>query len=467
MWNTASGRRVRGFGDLGVPLALSPDDSLLAYADGRDVVLLSPVTGEEHTRLSGHREPVENLAFDPDGERLATDGDNTIVVWGVDGRIHHEIELDAGMLALGPKGRDLYVHTPDGIHVVDLEGSRRYLVQATPSHRRSYPLGTTGFFPSPDGSATIQEFYTPEDPSTSRIIELDSRRRTDLGAVVWNGTEDQAVSWRPDGQRVAAVDGSGRIRVLDRATGRIVARGRMDAADSWVEYTSDGRSLLAGTKHGLVVLDAETLQPAYPSVHFPARTVAFAVPGPETGTAVAFLRGRARNFWDFPDAHAWVLVDVRTGDVQREGNVDSAVESAAVSPDGRRLAMGGQPLVIVDLRSGKATSPSEDGPDATQVHVRWAPDSSKVVSTGGGLVHVWDGVTGELLGDVVIGDDAAAVFRDDSKTVLIAAWDGATYEWDTSLEHARDVACRVAGGGLSRDDWSALLPEQPYRATCS
>jgi WD40 repeat protein len=264
------------------------------------------------------------------------------------------------------------------------------------------------------------------------------------------------------------VDFSGRVRVVDRETGRIVARGRVDVGDfdAWVEYTSDGGALLAGSAHGLVLLDGDTLEPAGPPLRFPERNVAFAVPGPEGGTAVAFLRGRARNFWDFTDVHDWALVDVRTGEVRREGTVDTAVESAALSPDGRRLALGGQSLVIVDLRTGEVTTPDEDGPDATQAHVRWAPNGSKVVSTGGGLVHAWDGRTGELLGDVAIGDDAAAVFRDDSSTVLIAAWDGATYEWDTSLDHARDVACRVAGGGLSRDDWSVLLPEQPYQATC-
>ncbi|HET6561354.1 MAG TPA: BTAD domain-containing putative transcriptional regulator [Marmoricola sp.] len=468
MWDTVTGRRIRGYPDLGVPLALSPDDSLLAYAHGRDTVLVSPTTGEEQRRLSGHREPVEDLAFDPAGEQLVTDGDGTVIVWGIDGRVRHQIELDAGMLALGPHGRDLYLHTADGVDVVDLAGTRRYLTQTSRPHRRVYDLGGVSFFPSPDGEAVVQDFYEPEDPINTRLIELDTGRRTGLGDFAWVGTEDKAVSWRPDSRRVAAVDGSGRIRVVERRTGRIVARGRVDAADfdAWVEYTSDGRSLLAGSDQGLVVLDAATLDEAGPPVHFPGRNVAFAVPGPEDGTAVVFLRGRASSAWDFTDAHTWALVDVRTGEVLREGQVDTSVESAAVSPDGRRLALGGHPLVIVDLRSGETTTPTEGGPEATQFHVRWAPDGSRVVSTGDGLVHVWDGKTGQLLGDVGIGTDASAVFLADSRTVSIVGWDGATYQWQTSLQHALDVACRVAGGGLSREEWATVLPEQPYQATC-
>ena len=43
---------------------------------------------------------------------------------------------------------------------------------------------------------------------------------------------------------------------------------------------------------------------------------------------------------------------------------------------------------------------------------------------------------------------------------------GQVYAWDTSLEHAVDVACRAAGRDLTRDEWAQAFPDRPYRAVC-
>ena len=471
VWDTRTGRVVDRFPDLGRMVTLTRDDSLLAYADGTDVVLASPVTGRERATLSDQNEPVQSLAFSPDGELLATAGfGQDVVVWQVDdARVVERVGLEADSIAFSPDGGDLYLDTTAGVQVVDLAGDRRYLTQLRPPDDREYDVGGTSRFPSSDGSVAVWDDYRRGGSGAIRLIELGTGRTTDLGAFSWVGTEDKSVSWRPDGRRVAAVDVDGRVRVADRGSGRIVARGRVDAElfDAWVEYTADGRSLLAGSKDGVVVLDGKTLVPQGPSVRFPGDNVAFGVPGPEPGTAVVLLRGRPGNYYDFPDPHDWAIVDLATGKVLREGSVDTPVESAAVSPDGQRLALGAQSLVVVDLGSGEVSS-SEGGGEGAQYHVRWSPDGSTVVSADGDRVRLWDGGTGEPLGDVAFGSDAASsVFaKDSSTTVLIHSWDGAVYEWDTSADRALDVACRLNGGGLSRAEWSVVLPEQPFRSTC-
>jgi WD40 repeat protein len=180
------------------------------------------------------------------------------------------------------------------------------------------------------------------------------------------------------------------------------------------------------------------------------------------------LRRRPTNFYDFTLAHDWARVDVATGEVLDEGTLDTPIQSAAVSPDARRLAVGGDEVVIVDLRTAEASAASEQLSTGAQYDLRWAPDGSAVVSTGDDdRVYLWDGRTGEPLGDVVhAGGAASPAFLADSRTVRLAAWDGAVYDWDTSLEHAVEVACRISGGGLSREAWSSLLPEQDYQETC-
>jgi hypothetical protein len=58
-------------------------------------------------------------------------------------------------------------------------------------------------------------------------------------------------------------------------------------------------------------------------------------------------------------------------------------------------------------------------------------------------------------------------FLPDNQTVRIAAVDGAVYDWDTSVDHAVDSACRIlVGRSMTESEWSAVLPNQPYRQTC-
>lgn len=64
-------------------LAFSPDDRLLATAEGDDVVRLRDArSGREIATLSGHGDVVWNVAFSPDGRRIVTASwDGTIKLW--------------------------------------------------------------------------------------------------------------------------------------------------------------------------------------------------------------------------------------------------------------------------------------------------------------------------------------------------------------------------------------------------
>jgi WD40 repeat protein len=372
------------------------------------------------------------------------------------------VPLRAGSLAFGPDGRTLFEHTEEGVHVVDLTGDQRYLRQRRPADRRAYPEGWTSWFPSPSGEEVVWDLYHADGTRTVQVRDLRRGRTTDVEGFEWGSTP----VWRPDGERIAGVDFTGRVRVADPADGRVVAEGRVDASDFevWLAYLPDGRSLIAGADDGWVVLDAGSLRPLTSVRRMTGRNVAFAVPGPDPGTAVVLSRDRPTNFWDFTAAHSWALVEAESGEVLREGTVRPAVSSAAVSPDGRRLALGGDGLAVVDLRTGRATTADTS---TAQERVAWSPDGATVVSSGDGRVHLWDGRTATALGDVAYGGaDASPVFVSDTR-VLVPSWDGAVYEWDTSLGHARAVGCRIADGGLDREEWELVLPDQPYQDTCA
>jgi WD40 repeat protein len=94
LWDIAAGREVRRFEDtfspsikmgsgFPIPLAISPNGTLLAAAGADNSILLWEVaTGRELSPLRGHHDVVQSLAFFPDGKRLLSgSSDTTALVW--------------------------------------------------------------------------------------------------------------------------------------------------------------------------------------------------------------------------------------------------------------------------------------------------------------------------------------------------------------------------------------------------
>jgi dipeptidyl aminopeptidase/acylaminoacyl peptidase len=97
VFHVASGKEITRFflhaedegnSDAAVALTFSPDGHLLAVVEkGRQTVqVLEVASGQTRLVLSGHRSPPTTLAFSPDGQTLASGGnDNVIYLWDVTG----------------------------------------------------------------------------------------------------------------------------------------------------------------------------------------------------------------------------------------------------------------------------------------------------------------------------------------------------------------------------------------------
>jgi RNA polymerase sigma factor (sigma-70 family) len=97
LYDTATGKEVRYFEDLGRPVGFSPDSRLLACRstdDDRQVHLVEVASGKEVRRLIGHEGTVRALARAADGRTLVTAAaDATALVWDVTGLAGKEVRL--------------------------------------------------------------------------------------------------------------------------------------------------------------------------------------------------------------------------------------------------------------------------------------------------------------------------------------------------------------------------------------
>jgi WD40 repeat protein len=179
------------------------------------------------------------------------------------------------------------------------------------------------------------------------------------------------------------------------------------------------------------------------------------------------------EFSDDTSSVHWRVIDVSTGDVHSDGEVDVGAYAATASPDGSSVAVAGHPgeIVTTDLSTGAVHR--SDGLGSEVLWLDYSDDGKLLVSgADDGGVSLWDASTLELLGTVRPphrGDPvpAGAQFIGDSHDVAIASYDGTVYRWETDVERAIDFACQMAGRDLTEEEWEAFLPAQPSQPVCA
>jgi WD40 repeat protein len=153
------------------------------------------------------------------------------------------------------------------------------------------------------------------------------------------------------------------------------------------------------------------------------------------------------------------LLDLNSGRVRRLAQVHNAdVTSEAFSPDGRTLATGdnGGTVVVWDLKQERKIETLNG-----HIHEGFAVKS-------GGAIETLEGHTAALWGSAFSPDGRTLYTASDDSNVII--WDLAG---DRGLERTGSDpgalvrrACAIAGGGLTPEQWEAILPRQDYVSTC-
>ncbi len=474
--DVTSGEEVRSYGRRGWPFEVSPDGTTLAYADGTDVVLAALPSGRVLTRLEGPEGPVRQVRFSADGRQLlGVSEDRSVTVWAArSGRTLETMALGPGLFAdarFTQDGSEVLAVVEDGLLVYDLDGDDRYVRRVAPPDPVPAPVGWAYRIPSPRGNALAVGLWDPAiQDSRLTVLALPSGKRTPARGRAWVGNAYRAASWSPDGTRLAIYERGGTIRVRNWRRGRTVAQRATDESGE-LAFLDDAR-LLVQHHDGAQVLDARTLTPLGRTLSVPGQSIGITLPHPDATSAV-LISSQVNGQSDiFATRRRWSWLDLDSGEVRAAGEVTTSVTSAAVSPDGDRLAVAGDGAVqVVDLATGTTRAGVDGDVEVETEHLTYSPDGDLLVSVdSSGRVSLWDGHDGARLGTVRPSTSLLVPTflppRDGRNVLQLVGVDGALFEWDTSVEHAVAFACRIVRRGMTENEWRAAFGALPYEDLC-
>jgi WD40 repeat protein len=383
--------------------------------------------------LTGHTDMVLDVAWSPDGTKIATSGnDGTLRIW--DAQTHIELRkisahpatvaFDLGVQKLawssqgdriataGIDGTTKIWDTNSGKEIATFSGHTDEVWGVTWS-----PNGAWVASASKDGTAKVWNALTGDESLTlsghtaglkSVTWSPDGTRLATAGddntARIWDATTGEellkltghtnwvwCVTWSPDGFQLATASEDGTVRLWNASTGSQLSDIRLASPVWQAAWSPDGQQLATTSADGQAqVWDVSTGAEAFSlQGRIPERfNIAWSPDGKSLATTMG--AGFSVRLWDAMPA-ALTLSDT-----------DGAIGWVKWSPDGSRIAttnyLSGT-IVIWDPQTSEAILTIDSGASTGNLQdVFWSPDSSQIVTTDWVmLAKVWDANTGQLL----------------------------------------------------------------------
>ena len=369
-------------------LAFSPDDTRLVSVDsGGTVILWDAENGKLLAKpLEAHNRVVQSAAFSRDGTRLVSvDSDSTVFLWNAKNgkplpkplKVHN---LEVWSAAFSRDGTRLVTGGRDGtLRYWDVDSGKPF---SDPIAGYQRAVQTIRF--NPDGTRLVSVGSDSSDGSDYTVRFWQARSIESLGNPI-KGREDQvqSVAINRDGTRLVYADPDNTLRLWDLRRGHAV-----------------GNPL---NRHGTTV-----------------KSVAF---------------NRSGNRFVSRDVDNVVFLwNGETGEFLGELFTGLRVQSVAFHPDGEHIAAGDVygTLHLWDVKNQVLVTRFSPEGSSTVTSVAFNRTGTRLVSQHyDESVRVWNGETGEFLGELFTGLRVKSVaFHPDEKHIAAGDAHGTLHLWD-------------------------------------
>jgi WD40 repeat protein len=345
-------------------IAFSPDGMRVATAESDKARIWNVLSGKPLTTLSEHSEAVGRVVFDPQGKYLATTGAHQPVrVW----------DSSAGQLvATIPVNKEVW-------DIVFGQDGNRLAAVLSDTHKKVWEIPSAQEVHLADGQVdqlfgfTLKNDWDMKNPSKAEKMLQD---RT--GWIVYRDSKlDPAISFRafsPDGKYLATAKNDGSVVVRDASTGKsLFKHSSTQGGVRRIVFSPDGGALAVAGSDGTVEVIG-------------------------TGSPFHNLSGRT-----------------------------DAVTAVAFSQDGNRLAAGSEDKTVTVY---SVQRPFKSRGSTSRLIV--SPDGSRVAGIElDGAVKVWENPSGDLVAGLPNSDTPTRLaFSLDGKRLAVAVREGYTWLWE-------------------------------------
>jgi WD40 repeat protein len=409
-----------------------PPSIAAACADG--TVRIWSLDAEPAPRVLAGGPPLVSLAVSADGSRLATLSDTGVVhQWA----LASDTPLQSFPGHAAGRGRVRFL--ADNLSM--LSGSTdRTIRQVKGTALRSMRIAAGPI--TALATAGNQVVVAAGDGS---VRSVDVAGTAPPRMIVEAGGTPVVIAARPDGQRLAVADGSGKLGIWDPAGWRQLEGLTVQSRALSLCFSGDGRKIVAatapapGVQPTLVVFGP----PPAPASAAPGKEFvlhqSIAMPAPVTASAVD---AEGRGVWCLHDDGVLREWAVAALDSLRRFDAGSPVLTVAISRDGGTVVSGGndQSVRVWDPIGGQQRF-QMTGHAGPVLALALTPDDAMVVSASGDLtLRLWDVAGGRALKQLTTTDEAVYSLSVDPSGRTVAAG-GA----DRSI-HLLDIL----GGGIER-----------------
>lgn len=407
-------------------VAFSPDGSRLASMGALDdFTIWETDSGQPLLELQDAEiEYGNSLAFSPDGHLLATAGVTKVFLWGaVTGEKLLTLagqsvgttvgyNLGVGQLSFSPDGQQLAVANMDGVSKVWELTTQEELLTLPPVAlpAKAIAFNATGTLLATGGDDGV---VTAWDALKGTVVFTKT-----VGGII------HSVTFSPDGTRLAAASEDGTAKIWDAVDGQELLNLPRLSGMYDVAFLTDGRLATAGQDGVTRVWDSVTGQQVL-TLPASASTV-IGVAGSPDGTLIATSSydGSVR-LWNAMPGHELLTIpahDAIVWDVAYFG--DDRIASASV--DGTVKLWDAVTGSLLNSFAGEASA----APAFTSVSI--SPDGARLAAGGfDGSVTVWNSATGEIVSQfeghttLVTGLE----FSPDGTNLASSSWDGTATVW--------------------------------------